>query len=127
VVINKLGTRQLFIVSAFVALLAGMFALVTAGTASAQDMPAICDEYPNNPECDVRPEPPDEDPDPNELPSANVGGSGGGNGDGDGALPFTGYPLTGLILLLLILLATGLVIRGGTALRERFARGASAP
>jgi hypothetical protein len=49
------------------------------------------------------------------------GNGGSGTGDADGKLPFTGYPLTSLILLLLVLLASGLVIRGGTALREKFA------
>ena len=121
-VMKKLGRRESIIVGAFLALLVGLFALATAAPASAQDLPAICDEYPELPECEVRPDPPDPDPDPPEGPTADDG-----DGDGDGELPFTGYPLTGLILLFLILLAIGLAIRAGTAIRERIARGPSNP
>lgn len=119
------------VTAALVGLLVGALGLVAAAPASAQGgLPAICDEYPNLPECQPLPQPPDDDPRPDadddEGPSAGVGATGGG-GSGDGKLPFTGYPVTGLVLLLLGLLTLGLMIRGAVALRERFARNPSVP
>lgn len=46
-------------------------------------------------------------------PSATVAESGGAN------LPFTGYPLTPLVLLLLAVLVTGLALRVAAKARER--------
>ena len=43
----------------------------------------------------------------------------GGDGGGGGELPFTGYPLTPLVAVLLVLIATGLLIRLGVAVRDR--------
>jgi hypothetical protein len=104
------------------------FSAATADPASAQ-VPAICDEYPGLPQC--------------EGPTAGGGdapgnqggggenalpGSGGATGEADGTLPFTGYPLTPLLLLLLVLLATGLTIRAYLAIRDRVrARGPGTP
>ena len=129
-VVNKLGRRNLLYIGTLFACLVGLFALAVAPPAGAQGTPAFCEEYPENPECDVEPQPPVDNPDPGpgELPSADGGSAsvgGDGSGDGDGSLPFTGYPLTVLILLLLVLLAMGLALRSATALRERFARGPS--
>jgi hypothetical protein len=46
--------------------------------------------------------------------------SGGGNGSGGGgSLPFTGYPLTTLVLVVGGLVAAGLVIRLGTSAGRR--------
>jgi hypothetical protein len=114
--------RHTFIVWALAFVFAGAFALVSANDASAQ-LPSACDEY-DDPTCIG---PVDEvDPDDgtgNNDDGGDQGPSGiAGSGDGDGSLPFTGYPLTGLILLLLVLLAAGLAIRGGIAMRERLAR-----
>lgn len=98
---------------------------------------AICDQYPNLPECQPGPNPPPgpgpgpgpgPTPGPGDFPPGGDGGpSAGPDGaaakDADGRLPFTGYPLTPLILLLLALLAGGLALRGVVAVRERLARG----
>lgn len=107
------------------AILVACFLLIPTGSAFAQGdgLPAICDEYPNLPECQPLPEPPDEEP-TDEGPSAN---NNGGDRDGDGNLPFTGYPLNGLILLLLVLVASGIAIRAGIAARERLVRDPNAP
>lgn len=46
-------------------------------------------------------------------------GSGAGD-DGGGNLPFTGYPLSTLILILALLLIAGLAVRSYIAVRDRF-------
>jgi len=95
------------------ALASAVIGLVLASPASAQ-FPSGCVEYDDDP-CIGPIDNVDED--------GNDGvGPGDGSGDADGKLPFTGYPLTGLILLLLVLLAVGLTIRSGTALRDKLAR-----
>ena len=117
--INNSGRRNILLTGALVALLAACFALIGAAPASAQS-PAACEEY-DDPNCG-----PDGGEDPIDVPGANGdNGTGDGDGDGDGELPFTGYPLTGLILLFLVLLLAGLALRGGAALREKLARGPS--
>ncbi len=88
--------------------LAGIVILIGASSASAQGQPAICDQYPDLPEC-VGP---------------GGGGDGGDIGTGglggeQGELPFTGYPLSPLLLVLLVLLAGGLVLRSSLAIRSR--------
>lgn len=106
---------------AVLALLLGLsLSLLGPPTASAQ-LPAVCEQYPDLPGCVD----PDDDGDANDEndedagPAAGAGGPSGG--DGDGSLPFTGYPLTSLILLLLALLAIGLAIRLSLAIRGRLA------
>jgi hypothetical protein len=47
-------------------------------------------------------------------PSATVAESGGGS------LPFTGYPITPLVLLVIALVAVGLALRLGSKARDRF-------
>lgn len=74
--------------------------------ASAQ---AACDQYDNCPPTNPPTNPPDNQPN---------GGAGPGGGEG-GELPFTGYPVTPLILLLLLLLATGAALRTYVAVRDR--------
>ena len=98
-----------------IALASAIVGLAFAGPASAQ-MPSGCVEYDDD--CDQGP-----GGGGGNNPFGDGDGSGDrdGSGDADGKLPFTGYPLTGLILLLLILLAVGLAIRSGTALRDKFA------
>jgi hypothetical protein len=110
------------------ALLAAVCALILFGpsTASASSA-AVCDQYPDLPQCQ----------------SAGGGGGGGGTspsgGDGGGGgvpgsadtatgsaatageLPFTGYPLTPLVLFLVILVTGGLTIRAYVAARDRLA------
>lgn len=97
--------------------------LAEAGT------PAICDDYPDLPICD-------EGPggggggDDDGGPGGDDGGAGptaGGDGDGDGSLPFTGYPITDLLLLLALLLVAGLAIRAYLAIRDRGEHGSALP
>jgi hypothetical protein len=106
------------------------FGAATADKASAQLTPDICNQYPGVPQC--------------QEAAGGGGGSdpGGGSaaipGGGDsgsasnvgtkGTLPFTGYPINALILLLLVLLASGLTIRAYVAIRNRLrARDSGAP
>jgi hypothetical protein len=117
------------------ALIAGLvaawgFSALVAERASAQGPGSdFCEEYPDAPGC-VAPTGPtgptgttdDTGPTDDAGPSANAPG-GGGDGDGDGNLPFTGYPLTALILLLLVLLLAGLALRAYLAVRDRLAHG----
>lgn len=94
------------------------FALFAASPANAQDP---CEQYPNSEDCQggIGPEPGGGDDDGN-LPGGEDTGAGTGNlGDGDGALPFTGYPLTPLVMLLMILLGLGLMARAYVFARER--------
>ncbi|MGH2950967.1 MAG: hypothetical protein ACRDKX_02850 [Solirubrobacterales bacterium] len=138
----RIGVLALAAAAAVLALSA-----VLAASASAQQ-PAICEQYPQLPECQGNgvvvpegPNNPDNQFNPNQGPDGDEsipgvpisfpgdGGPSAGPGAGaGGALPFTGYPLTPLLLLLLILLAAGLLIRGYLAARERWRlRQAGAP
>jgi hypothetical protein len=56
--------------------------------------------------------------------AAAPGGSTSGAEAARGELPFTGYPLTPLIMLLLLLVLGGLLIRGFLAVRDRLRAGA---
>lgn len=101
---------------------------VVADQASAQGS-VFCDQYPNDPDCDDDGGGPDDDggggpdDDGNQGPGGDgdgpVSGDGLGGGNDGGNLPFTGYPLSPLIIMLLILLAVGLTLRGYTAVRDR--------
>lgn len=88
--------------------------LVAAPSASAQQ-PAICDRYPNLPQCQG----PTDDEGTTDDGLNNPGPA--GSGEAAGGLPFTGYPMTFLILLLLALLLLGLAIRVYLAARDRVA------
>lgn len=114
---NAIKSRNLVvIVAAFVVALAGFMAIsaIVADQANA-GVPAICDQYPDLPEC--------QEPVPGPGPSPGPGPDGGPTADAGvtGELPFTGYPLTPLILLLLALLLAGLAIRTYLAVRDRLA------
>jgi hypothetical protein len=101
-----------------VALCVGLIVvLVSAPAASAQQLPPICDEYPNLPQCQQLPDDDDGDNPDATGPSAN------GDAAGGGELPFTGYPLTGLILILFVLLIAGLALRTAVAIRDRLTQG----
>lgn len=108
--------------------------LAFAASASAQGSD-ICAQYPDLPQCV---EPIDDGGD-NDL--GNGGGAGGGSlgsggggggtlagssGDAGAELPFTGYPLSPVVLICLILLVAGITARAGLAIRERRRAAASA-
>ena len=69
------------------------------------------------------------------IPMATRGpGGGGGNlpsGEADagaqGGLPFTGYPMTAILLLMLALLVMGLFLRSVLAVRDRRSTGSPPP
>src|SRR5687767_8303386 len=110
---NAAKSRNLVaIVTAFVVAVAGFMAIsaIVADPANA-GVPAICAQYPDLPECEVPG--PGPGPGPDGGPTADAGVT--------GELPFTGYPLTPLILLLLALLLAGLAIRTYLAVRDRLA------
>lgn len=65
------------------------------------------------------------DADSSAIPSDGAA-SAGAPGGSDGTLPFTGYPITPLALILLTLLLAGLTLRAYLAIRERL-RGRSTP
>lgn len=111
--------RHLLRLLAGLSLVVGLV-LVLAPAAQAQDdLPPICEDYPDLDVCNPEPQPP-EPPDDGDDGDGDVGPAGaGGGGDGDGSLPFTGYPMTDLLLLLLALLVAGLTIRALIAARER--------
>jgi hypothetical protein len=115
---------------AAVGALAGLLMLVQASssTVSTAHAGAVdCQYFPNDPSCNnPNPQCPDPSLDcPGEgtNPNVNQGAQpNGGAGEG-GELPFTGYPVTPLILLLLMLLAAGLMIRTYLAARDRLHAG----
>jgi hypothetical protein len=100
-------------------------ALVSAQPATAQGLPPICEDYPDLPQCEL--------PDEVDVIDNEGGAIGGGHGDGDGDgagagtgdsngnLPFTGYPMTPLLMLVTILVGSALAIRCYLAIRKRLA------
>ena len=110
-----MSPKAFSLIASVIALLVGMFAFAVVPATAAAQSPAICDEYPNLPEC-VEDDRNDRDDD-NGGPGA-AGPSGEANAGGE--LPFTGYPLNPLILILLVLLALGLATRMYVAIRDRF-------
>lgn len=116
--------RIAILIATFLAAVAGSIAGATllASDANAQ-LPAICEQYPNLPQCDQGPggggggnQPGDDGTGPAGVQSPSAASSGGGE------LPFTGYPITPLLLLLLALLLTGLALRAYLAIRDRHTR-----
>lgn len=101
--------------------------LSVAGPAQAQ-LPGICQQYPDDPSCqqpdhggDVGPTG-GSDSSPSGLGPSTGGGNPNGTANSSGSLPFTGYPLSPLILLALFLLLAGLVARGIVEARNRASR-----
>jgi hypothetical protein len=112
---------RLVVLSGIVALFAALLVGASAPSlAHAQGQPAICEDYPDLPVCD---DADDDDDDDNDGDRDDDGGpsagGGGGSGDADGSLPFTGYPITDLLLLLAVLLAAGFAIRAYLGIRAR--------
>lgn len=104
-----------------------LLGLAFSAAPAAAQLPAICDEYPDLPVCseDAGGGPDDDGSDDDVGGTGSGGGPAGGDGGG-GELPFTGYPLSWLLILMLILLAAGIALRVGLALKERLAeRGAT--
>jgi hypothetical protein len=113
----------------FVLPLLVLLAMVTAASpASAQ---VDCAQYPDDPECqgDVGPTGGDTSSNPVGvpfgLPGAGFAGPSGDIGSGSGGeLPFTGYPVSPLIIFALLLLLLGLAARAaqaaGRKARERY-------
>jgi hypothetical protein len=103
-----------------VALAAALFALTLVfATSDASAQSAFCQQYPNDPSCqgDIGPTGGDDVLLP--FGDATGGPTGATDGVGSGELPFTGYPLPGLLLLMLLLLALGIALRTAVAARER--------
>lgn len=124
------GRIAVTVVLATLATLAAL-AATQASPAGAQ-FAAICQQYPTLPECQeqgadliagIEPGAPTGEPGVTGIP---VGGPTAAVG-GVGKLPFTGYPLTPLLLLLLILVLAGLTIRAYLAIRERLGERRSGP
>ena len=104
-----------------------MLVQASSSTVSAAHAGAVdCQYFPNDPSCNPPPPPPPPPPHQCQHPPCHgeqpVGNGGanppGGAGEG-GELPFTGYPVTPLILLLILLLASGVMIRTYLAARDR--------
>lgn len=127
VVVHRIG---LAVVAALLALLGALVAgAVSAPHASAQGTDPVCEEYPNLPQCEEDQvddgeddEADDRDGQDDEATALPGGGGPTASGSGGGGnLPFTGYPVSSLVLLLIALLAAGAALRGYLALRERLA------
>ena len=138
------SSRGLPVVIALAAICAVI--LVAAPTAIAATS-AVCDQYPDLPQCEAAAGTGGGSPsvggdgDGDAVAESGAGDVGGGvvsaiggggsiSGPGDGAtgsaskageLPFTGYPLTSPVLLLLLLLAAGIAARAYIAARGRLA------
>lgn len=98
-------------------------AVLQPSNASAQGFPSICEQYPDRDVCAGPGAGEGVDDDVGPASDGDEDLNGAGSGDSDGNLPFTGYPLTVLILLLLALLATGLLIRAYLATRGKLGSG----
>ena len=118
---------RVVVVAALVALTAlAALAAVRAAPASAQ-LPAVCQQYPNLPQCQdpIDIDEPGTPPDGTAVPGAP--GTAPTAAAAPGTLPFTGYPITPLLLLLLVLLIAGLTLRAYLAVRDRVAQRGSGP
>ena len=106
--------------------LLGVIAVIVLAFAPSASAQSICDEYPDLPQC-VDPgdgggeNPGDGDDEGDEDDVAGGAGPTADLGDGTGELPFTGYPVTPLVLFLLALLAAGVILRSYLYLKQRLA------
>ena len=101
-----------------VALLVFAFTFSSLTAQAGAQLPAACEQYPDLPQCIDDDGGGDDNGDGGDL------GPGDGDGTGDlntaGSLPFTGYPMSAIVLLMLALLLAGIAIRAYTAARERY-------
>jgi len=115
------SNRSGLVVPLLVLFLAALsLSLAFSSQASAQ-LPAACEQYPD---LDICIDPTVDDGENDDV-GPGAGNDANGTGDGDDTLPFTGYPLTSLILLLLALLITGLTVRAYIGVRDRLRDGSS--
>jgi len=122
---SSLTTRKAiaFVAALAVAFLATLAILVASAPQASAQLPSICDQYPDLPQCQgPTGTTGTTGPTGTTGTTGPVGPTAGVDAGATGALPFTGYPVTALILLLLILLLTGLAIRGYLAARDRLPR-----
>ncbi len=119
VTIHKFRALVIALVAAFS--LAFAFSAILAQSASAQGPgSALCDRYPELPQC--QDDDGDDDGDDDDKNPSGGGGNPSTDDDGpSGNLPFTGYPLGALTLLLVLLLVAGLTLRAYLAVRDRIA------
>ena len=123
--------RKFLTTSSLLAALAVAAVLLLPQAAQAQ-LPAICDQYPDLPQCEEGGGGGgggDENPSGDEGPGGGSGNLPSGEADAgaQGDLPFTGYPMTAILLLMLALLVMGLIIRSVVAIRDRRSAGSSQP
>jgi hypothetical protein len=119
--LDSISLRRMAVGAIVAALLGAVLSFAWAAAASAQQ-PAICEQYPQLPIC-VGPGGGDGEDD--DAVPGGLGAGGASAGDAGGNLPFTGFPITDLILLLVALLLAGLGIRAAQTLRQRFSNAAS--
>lgn len=117
-------TRRITVALAAALLALGMVFVLNASSASAQAV--NCQYNPNLPQCDNGGNGPGNGGG-NNHPGNDNGGEGGNpatgaiGGSDNGTLPFTGYPLSPLVLVLLILLIAGFTVRAYLAVRDKLA------
>lgn len=92
-------------------LLCAMLLMGPVSSAEAQ-LPPICQEYADLPVCNQG----EEDDD---GPDGPIGIPGPDDTAGGGTLPFTGYPITPIVLVALLLLIAALLLRGAIAVNDR--------
>jgi hypothetical protein len=121
--LSHLNLRRTRIASCLLVAVLGLVVLAPAG-ASAAGPPAAVDQYtgPTGPTGGTGPQ-------GGQGAAGNAGAAGenaaAGGGGGGGKLPFTGYPLTTLLVIMAALMATGLIIRTGVAANDRLKTRAS--
>ena len=88
--------------------------LSMSGLAQAQGL-SICEQYPDTPTC----QPAGDGGGPNGPAAANPAGTADSLGAASGSLPFTGYPISPMILFALLLILIGLLVRATSAAGRR--------
>jgi hypothetical protein len=135
--VSGITRGRLGVGASLVALLAAAVLLLVLPAAASAQTAAGADEYiPDDPGCSVdmgaTVSGTTDCPDDKDVKGDNDTGVPSSDDDGDsegllastsggdgGSLPFTGYPLTSMVLVALALLLAGALLRAGIALRER--------